>query len=367
MNTFSPNNKDYIHVYGRTVNTDPMPIFWTAGGVEFVTNSTEAYIEIESDYSINETWIEVEMNDSLLQRFILQKGKVNYLLFKGFSNTEYRKILVRISSQPIQDDEVRKVLVHNISCDGDVKAAVHPERKIEFIGDSLTSGEGLTTRGNKDTWCAGIFGLQGHYALAVAKHFGADYSFISQSGWGVCTGWDNNVNNTIPAYYTQICGILDGESNKKLGAFGEHDFGSWQPEVVLINLGTNDGAATGQPAWTDPVSGDTYKLEVDEAKKLVPEAKAKFENAIVSFIKAVRQNNPGAEIVWAYGMCDHSMEEYIISAVDQYLAETDDKKMGYLSLPEAKEEQLGAHEHPGVKDHEAAALVIIDYLEKKLG
>jgi len=367
MFKYLPTDSEHIHVYGRTKKTNPMPLFWTASGVEFNTRATECFVTLEADYSASEVWIEVEMNDCLLQRFVVPKGKNEFLLFKGFTDSEVRTIKVRMSSQPIQDDQARKLLIHEICADRELEAVVAKKRKIEFVGDSLTSGEGLTGRGNDDVWCAGIFGLQGHYGLMCAKYFDADYSIVSQSGWGVCTGWDNNINNVIPVYYEQVCGVLAGSVNDKLGAFDAHDFTKWQPDVVVINLSTNDGGALHQAPWTDPKTGIRYKMHLgSDGSGMDEDSAAKFEGAAVAFLKKVRKNNPNAYIVWAYGMCDHEMEKYVLEAIETYKTESGDEKMTYVSLPEAKKEQLGSHGHPGVLDHAAAGEVLINHI-KELG
>lgn len=364
MNKYLPTDSKYIHIYGRTNKTTPLPLFWTASGVEFRTNATECYVTLEAEYTSHEVWIEVDMNDCLLQRFAVLKGTNEYLLFKGFSDTEARTIKIRMSAQPIQEDTSRKLLIHEIKVDRELEPVTPKNKKIEFIGDSLTSGEGLTGRGNDDVWCAGIFGLRGHYGLMAAKYFDADYSIVSQSGWGVYTGWDNNVNNNIPSYYDQVCGVLAGDQNRKLGAFEQYEFEKWQPDIVVINLGTNDGGAINQPAWIDPETGISYKQNPGEEGAGMDEASAnRFEKASVSFLKKVRANNPKAHIIWAYGMCDHTMEEYICASIEKYKTQSLDEAITYVSLPEAKKEQLGSHGHPGFLDHEAAGKVLISAIE----
>jgi len=45
----------------------------------------------------------------------------------------------------------------------------------------------------------------------------------------IVTGWDGNVENKIPPFYTQVCGLLTGERNASLGALEDYDFEAWQP------------------------------------------------------------------------------------------------------------------------------------------
>lgn len=363
MNKYLPNDKEHIHVYGRTTDTAPMPLFWTASGVEFVTKSSEVWMELEAEYNSAEEWIEIYIDDCLYQRFVVPCGKNEYCVFKGFNEHELKKVVIRKSCQPIQDDGKRKLLIHSISCDEVIEETSDKKYRFEFIGDSLTSGEGLTGSQNINSWCPAIFGTNGHYGIKTAAYFEADYSIVSQSGWGVYCGWDNNIKNNIPAYYHQICGVLAGEDNRSLGAFEENDFSKYIPDVIVINLGTNDGGALNQAAWTDPDTGISYKQSKLEDGTLTNESHCNFSNAAVEFLKKVRKYNSKAYIVWAYGMCDYTMKDEIRSVIDRYILETNDKNIGVVWLPNAKDEWLGSHGHPGVRDHEASAQTLIDFLE----
>ena len=40
-----------------------------------------------------------------------------------------------------------------------------------------------------------------HYATIIEKAMKADVRIISQGGWGVYSGWDNDVRHQIPAIY----------------------------------------------------------------------------------------------------------------------------------------------------------------------
>ena len=108
----------------------------------------------------------------------------------------------------------------------------------------------------RDFWAgSAMFGVNGHYALKTAEHFDADYRILSQSGWGVYCSCYNDLIRVMPRYYEQICGVLKGEHNESLGAFEKNDFRKWQPEVVVVNLGSNDGFALVGESWTDPEDG----------------------------------------------------------------------------------------------------------------
>ena len=63
-----------------------------------------------------------------------------------------------------------------------------------------------------------------NYTALTADALDAEYRVLSQSGWGVLTGWDNNPRTNMPEYYEQVCGLLTGGKNEAPGAFERNDF-----------------------------------------------------------------------------------------------------------------------------------------------
>ncbi|WP_341349716.1 hypothetical protein [Clostridium butyricum] len=70
------------------------------------------------------------------------------------------------------------------------------------------------------------FSTTNNYAVITSKKLDADFRILSQSGWGVLCGWDNNPNHALPRYYEQVCGVVNGKINEELGAFNYNDFES---------------------------------------------------------------------------------------------------------------------------------------------
>jgi lysophospholipase L1-like esterase len=116
-----------------------------------------------------------------------------------------------------------------------------PERRIEFIGDSITAGYGSegtspTCTFSKETENAGLT-----YAAMTGKAFEAAYTVIAISGLGVVRNYntaDKMSAGTMLSYYEM--------TTTDPGAL-EWDFTRWVPDAVVINLGTNDFSTTPHP------------------------------------------------------------------------------------------------------------------------
>lgn len=180
--------------------------------------------------------------------------------------------------------------------------------------------------------------------------------------WGVLTSWDNNPHASIPQYYEKVCGLLTGEKNEALGAFRENDFGSWQPDVVVVNLGTNDGGAFNSLAWKDEVSGETHKQRLNEDGTYNEEDLNSFEEAAENFLTKLRKCNRNAHIIWAYGMLGTPMMSAIYRAVNSYIRKTGDNKVSVFQLPNTTDETVGSRSHPGVLAHEKAAKELTGFI-----
>jgi lysophospholipase L1-like esterase len=268
--------------------------------------------------------------------------------------------------QAMSGDPSCSLQIHAIKADGEFLPVNEKPYKIEFIGDSITSGEGTVGARPEEDWIPAWFSAINNYTKMTADALNADYRVISQSGWGVLTSWDNNPAGNIPDYYEMVCGLLAGEKNMALGAFKENDFGAWQPDVVVVNLGTNDGGAFNSPEWKDDLSGEVHKQRLNEDGSFNEEDLKAFENAVENFLIKIRKYNKNAHIVWAYGMLGTPMMPAIYRAVDAYIEKSGDKKVSVFQLPNTTDETIGARCHPGVLAHEKAAKELSSYIKEIL-
>ena len=354
----------YLKVHGRTArNLAPLTLFWTGSGIELNIKASELWIEFEASYDIYEPWIAVTVNGALVSRQMVTGGRHWICIFRGMNKDAVKNIRILRETQALNEDPNSRLQIHKIKCDGEFMPVEDRPYKIEFIGDSITSGEGAVGAKQEMEWIMMWFSAVHNYTYMVAEELNADYRVFSQSGWGVYTSWNNNPNRNIPAHYEKICSTIEGETVKALGGHEDNDFNTWQPDVIVVNLGTNDEAAFHNPMWKDETTGRVYKQRLNEDGTYNEEDLKNFENAVAKFLKKLRKYNPGAHIVWAYGMLGSGIMPAIKRAVEEYKKQTGDENVSVLLLPETTEETAGARMHPGFLSHKKAARVLADYIK----
>ena len=356
-----------VKVHGRTTKErNPITLFWTASAIECNVKASELWIELSSTYDVYEPWISILVNGACVSRLMLTEGTHRICIFRNMNSEVAKNIRIVKDTQAMPSDTKHCLQLHAIETDGELLPVEERPYRLEFIGDSITSGEGTIGAVEEVDWVSMFMSSQNHYGTMTANKLNADYRVLSQGGWGTYASWDNNPNNVMPAYYEYICGVIQGENNLKLGVMEKNDFSEWIPDAVIINLGTNDNGAFHNQAYVDEVTGEVYKQRLNEDGTFNEEDLAKFKNAVYEFIKKVRFYNPNTQIVWTYGMIGHDMANSIAEMVDKYKKDTKDSKVSFLILPDMTPETVGARSHPGVKAHQIAADVLAAYLKDLL-
>lgn len=359
---------DKIHVLGRMGRQrQPLPIFFNGGGVEVVVTGSEFWIDVETDSDFHEMWIALEINGAFISRQMLLPGEHSLCLFRSMDPTVAKRVRFYRELQAMGDDVKVKLLVKGFKHDGEFQSVPKYERKLEFIGDSITSGEGSYGAFDDVDWIPMYMSASANYATMTSKALNADYHLISQGGWGVFTGWDNDVRHNLPSVYEKVCGLAPGEMNKELGAAEEYDFASWQPDAIIVNLGTNDVTSFNQPEFVNPDDGKTYKMRLNSDGTRNREDELKIVDAIVGFLTMLRKHNPNAQIVWCYGMLGSDLNLVITEGINKYKEKAGDEKVSFFQLPDTTMDTYGSHMHPGVKSHQNASKELVHYLRIKLG
>jgi lysophospholipase L1-like esterase len=121
-------------------------------------------------------------------------------------------------------------------------------RQIEFIGDSFSVGYGnLSTR--RECTPSEVHDLtdtQQAFPALVARHFDADYRVNAFSGFGIVRNYGGRERGlSLPVIYPR----LRPDDAEHL----EGPDPGWRPQLIVVNLGTNDFSTPLQPGepWLD--------------------------------------------------------------------------------------------------------------------
>lgn len=348
MNIFRTDEIQNMLIHGRTSSIKyPLTLFWTASGIELNVKASELWINFKAEYLVYEPWISIEINGVIMSRLMLNKGTNRICIFRGMNPDKIKNVRIYKDTQALSEDSSHCLQIFTLETDGEFCAVEERKLKLEFIGDSITSGEGAIGAKSEEDWIMMFFSATRNYSYYTAKALNADYRCISQSGWGVLTSWDNDRKRALPKYYEQCCGTLKGRRNIKAGAHELNDFESWQPDFIICNLGTNDASG--------------FEIEGKTNKRLKD-----IEKAVLNFIIKLRKLNKKAYIIWVYGMLGDTLEKSIRNTVEIYKKQYDDSNVSFMMLQNTDLETVGARQHPGEAAHKNAADRLIPFISEKV-
>ena len=230
-----------------------------------------------------------------------------------------------------------------------VESPALPSRKIEFIGNSITCGygnEGLKKEEGFD------YARENHYysyASITARNLEAQHWVVARSGIGVYRNYGEpktgSPGSCMPMQYEYTGYAWNPDFRNQPTFLGEKwDFSRYQPDVVCINLGTND------------LSTNNYDLSL-------------LKQGYQKLLKMVRMHNPKAKIVFLTGSMLYNQElQEVKQLLDEIAAEA--KKAGdkevyrFDMAPISGEEFYGNDYHPNIYQDEKMAVELTAYLRK---
>lgn len=223
-----------------------------------------------------------------------------------------------------------------------------PERRMEVIGDSITCAYGNEVRipaeDNPNTDFSAINqNFYNSYAAVAARLVGAELHNVCYSAWGLYRDMDANTSNTLPSIYDRA---LPEDPTSRWNPQG------YVPQVVVINLGTNDFFHQPLPTQEE------------------------FVGAYERFIVRLRELYPGVHVVCMTGT---SLNDYFpvgakaLTTMRRYMAELlrrrraqGDEQVYHIEV-EADEEVYGEDWHPTRETHEKMGYELAALLGEKLG
>lgn len=351
---------DKIYTKGRTILDEESGILyfnWTCSGIELLfrgncllasfhgMSSEEFEIDRtsgERKIHLNWPWAAVFLDDSTepLYRFEVEKEQKTQLIYFSEKEETHRIRIVKLT------ENMKTFLgIDALYTDGEILKPVISERqkKIEFIGDSITCGFGNETddkdrgfySGDENGWIA--------YGPLAARKLEMDWDMICVSG--ICTGKREALpmDYAMNELYLYSDRILEEKLEKK--SCRKWEFKEHPSDYVVVNLGTNDATAIG-------ASDDPEAVEKD------------FSKDYYEFIKTLRNcNGPEAVIICTLGSINFYLYREIQDIVNKYKEDTGDTKIHCFSyLPMDVRDPVGACGHPHKTTHKKMAQKLADFI-----
>lgn len=142
-----------VRVLGRTTGTDVVNLFWTGSGIEFIYTGSELQVEVNADYDAYEPWLAVELNGVQISRVPLNKGKNEVCLFRGMTVGKPKHVRILKEVQAMHQDPGHLLQIVGLQyADGEFLQLPEPKYRLEFVGDSITSGEGTVGDACEEDW-----------------------------------------------------------------------------------------------------------------------------------------------------------------------------------------------------------------------
>jgi lysophospholipase L1-like esterase len=213
------------------------------------------------------------------------------------------------------------------------------ERRLEFVGDSITAGFGIEGPNAQCPFSPATENVELTYAALLARAFGADATMLAWSCKGITRNCDGTTAGTMPELYTRTLPQY---------AWSKWEFGGYAPDAVIVALGTNDFAQG------DPGEGP-------------------FVKGYVELLKSIRASYPQAYILAVAGpmITDDALvprERLYVTEAVKARNDASDARVASIIFPPHDMGKDGAAcgEHPSAATHRKMAEEMATKLKKAL-
>jgi lysophospholipase L1-like esterase len=325
-------NDPKLQYFGRIDFTDPLkPKFWSPGvyiRAKFRGTSCTVLINDEVKDGNTHNYIGIAIDDN--PPFRLQTtGKENVIkAAEGLSGTEHTITICKDTESGIGYLEFV-----GLKCEQLLPPPPKPTRKVEYIGDSITTGTGIDVA--KSPCNTGAWYDQHNaymsYGARTSRALNAQWQLTAVAGIGMIYSCCN-MNIVMPDVFDKTF-LRD---NKE-----PWDFNRYQPDVVTICLGQNDG-----------IKDSTQ-----------------FCSAYVKFIGTVRKAYPKADIIcltspMANIILRNTLARYL-NGITAYMNNSGDKKVYKYFF--SKQFHHGCGGHPDMDEQAQIAGELTAYIKQVEG
>lgn len=345
--------KNNLKYTGRfTWVDDVIYLGYSGSSVEFITDSSTIVIEVVTDKVLREeifygrVAVYIDSNENPICDKMLSSHSMVFEIAIGNDNSkaEHTVRIEKLSEAAFGLVGLRSIDVEE---DSIVKATEYRERKIEFIGDSITCGYGVETSKETDIFSTNTENAEKAYAIKTARALDADYSLVSWSGIGIISDWvPETVNEPLEdILMPELYFYRDLNLSKSLDINWEkNDFSIFTPDLIVVNIGTND---------------DSYV-------RTIPSRQQAYGDGYQKFIQKVHENNPDSAILCILGTMGQNLCEEVEKQVEIFREKNKEVVIDYLKMPEQDREcdGIAADFHPSEKTQVKASQFLISKISE---
>jgi len=335
---FIPASNQAFRFVGRFDFSNPQEVRydWSGVYIQFSIRSTECAVRM-SDTGHNYYNVFVDDRPS---KTIDVKSDTTIVIASGLEN-QIHKVRIYKRTEGNQGIGTFKGIV--ISEKGEMLPWKEiPTRKIEFIGNSITCGYGTEGLMKSERWKPSTENNYLSYAAIMSRALNSDYHITAHSGEGAVRnyGYKEKVSPT---------GTMPRRFNR---AFDEKeqplwDFTKWKPDMVVINLGTNDFSTQPFPDKDVFIAG--YKKLIDE----------------------VRKQYGDLPVFCVVGpMTDEPCYSYVKEMVEDFRSANQKKNVYFVGIPTylmIPDKDLGSDTHPNYSGAKKMAANVLPVIASVLG
>ncbi len=321
----------YIRFTGRVDFTNKkLPRFWQPGvyiEISFSGSTCELILNDEVLWGNSHNYYEIVL-DGKATRHRMQKGTDTLNLSAGLSRGKHTLVIAKNTEANIGWMELAA-----IRCEKLLPPAPAPIRKIEFIGNSITSGTGADL---SEIACGkGVWQDQHNawmsYGGLTARSLNAQFHLSAVSGIGLMHSCCN-MGITMPRVFDKV--------NMRNDTIN-WDFSKYQPDIVTVCLGQNDGI---QDSTT-------------------------FVHNYLGFLERLRTFYPLAVIICLTSPMAHKelaqFQLGVVRAVSTARRAAGDSRV--FSFAFTRQYSSGCDGHPDMAEHGAIADELTKFIRKELG
>lgn len=339
---------DQVQRLGRTFEGPEKEIFmnWTCSGIRLAFTGTclianlraicgeeEDRSQLDGTIVKRKTWpyaaVFIDEDYEPARYFEVNDTIQNYLLFSSEQEETHIVTIRKMTENP-----KGKLGIYELLMDGMIDRAGDETRKmkLEFIGDSITCGFGnMTDVRDRAFFSADENGWMSHPAIA-AKQLDADFSMICYSGIPISKGighvkWLTPSMPELYPYTDRVMEELFGVNR----LFRNWNFEENTPDVIILNLGTNDATVI------------DLNMDIDQGIR-------KFEDDYYNFLQMIRDLNKNEPwIICTLGSMDYFLYDNIQKVVQRYADDNHDDKIRCFKYSRIRfTDGFGACGHPGI-------------------